>query len=95
MYPAPSTKAQSSGSLLPMVENVSTVTPASFVAVTPGTVLESGQFELRVTIPSSRFTRSTQIEVSDGATVASIERNLSDRYGECVEVVNARCIKRN
>jgi ribosomal protein L18E len=78
-----------------MVENVTTATQSEFVAVTPGTVLESGRFELRVTIPSSRFTRSTQIEVSDGATVASIERNLSDHYGECVEVVTACCIQRN
>jgi ribosomal protein L18E len=76
-----------------MVENVTTPDQVQFVSVTPGTVLENGRFELRVTIPSSRFTRSTQVEVDDSATVASIERNLSDRYGECVEVVNARCIK--
>ncbi len=63
--------------------------------MTPGTVLERGRFELKVTIPSSRFTRSTQVDVSDSATVASIERHLSDRYGECVEVVNARCILQN
>jgi ribosomal protein L18E len=76
-----------------MVENVTTPDQVQFVSVTPGTVLENGRFELRVTIPSSRFTRSTQVEVGDSATVASIERNLSDRYGECVEVVNARCIR--
>ncbi|GAB3242612.1 hypothetical protein [Kineosporia babensis] len=78
-----------------MVENVTTAHYAQFVAVSPGTVLERGRFELRVTIPSSRFTRSTQVDVNDSATVASIERNLSDRYGECVEVVNARCIKQS
>lgn len=75
-----------------MAENITTAEFPQFVTVTPGTVLERGRFELRVTIPSSRFTRSTQIDVSDAATVASIERNLSDRYGECVEIVNARCI---
>ena len=76
-----------------MAENLTTADLPQFVAVSPGTVLESGRFELRVTIPSSRFTRSAQVDVNDSATVASIERNLSDRYGECVEVVNARCIK--
>ncbi|MBT0772717.1 hypothetical protein KIH74_27480 [Kineosporia sp. J2-2] len=78
-----------------MVENVTTAHPTQFVAVSPGTVLWRGRFELRVTIPSSRFTRSTQVDVNDGATVASIERNLSDRYGESVEVVNARCLEKN
>ncbi|GAA3606397.1 MULTISPECIES: hypothetical protein [Kineosporia] len=78
-----------------MFENASTAALAQFIPVTPGTVLERGRFELKVTIPSSRFTRSTQVDVSGSATVASIERHLSDRYGECVEVVNARCILHN
>jgi len=76
-----------------MAEIVTTAEHPQFVTVTPGTVLERGRFELRVTIPSSRFTRRTQVDVNDSSTVASIERNLSDRYGECVEIVNARCIQ--
>jgi len=77
-----------------MIENLTKDRDSAlqFEPVSPATVLEQGRFELHVSIPSSRFTRKTQVEVPDRATVASIERTLTEVFGECVEVVDACCV---
>jgi hypothetical protein len=64
----------------------------TFIPVTPATVLKHGRFHLHISIPSSRYTRNAQVEITDPATVASIERDLTDTFGECVEVVGACCV---
>jgi hypothetical protein len=75
-----------------MIKNAREGDELKFEPVTPATVLEQGRFQLRVSIPSSRFTRSAQVEVGERATVASIERDLTEVFGECVEVVDACCV---
>jgi len=75
-----------------MIKNVHSGDELRFEPVTPATVLEQGRFQLRISIPSSRFTRSAQVEVDERSTVASIERNLTDVFGESVEVVDACCV---
>ena len=71
-----------------MIDNVVADRATHFTPVTPATILPQGRFQLHVSIPSSRFTRSTQVQIDDRATVASVERHLSQVFGETVEVMD-------
>jgi hypothetical protein len=75
-----------------MIENAIADHVSPFVPVTPATVLHHGRCQLRCSISSSRFTRSAEVEIDDPATVASIERHLTEVFGEQVEVMDARFV---
>jgi hypothetical protein len=60
-----------------------------FVGVTAATILAPGRIHLHLSIPSSTYTRNTRIEVASPTSVAALERRLTERFGEEVEVFEA------